>query len=77
MTRYLGRNDILNTKDIEFNSVAISVLWHALPRHNRGQINVGGIGPTPSVGNVKIALSEKIALLLHPRVDVPLSLVVT
>ena len=28
------------------------------------------------VGNVKIALSEKIAILLHPRVDVPYSLVV-
>ena len=27
MTRYLGRNEILNTKYIEFNSVAISVLW--------------------------------------------------
>ncbi len=24
-----------------------------------------------TVGNVKIALSEKIALLLHPHVDVP------
>ena len=32
MTRYLGRNEMLNTKDIEFNSVAISVLWHELPR---------------------------------------------
>ena len=29
------------------------------------------------VGNVKIALSEKIALLLHPHVDIPFSLVVT
>ena len=29
------------------------------------------------VGNVKIALSEKIALLLHPHVDVPCSLVIT
>ena len=27
--------------------------------------------------DVKIALSEKIALLLHPHVDVPCSLVVT
>ena len=32
---------------------------------------------TSTVGNVKIALSEKIVLLLHPRVDVPYSLVVT
>ena len=29
------------------------------------------------VGNVKIALSEKIELLLHRHVDVPCSLVVT
>ena len=29
------------------------------------------------LGNVNIALSEKIALLLHPHVDVPYSLVVT
>ena len=43
MTRYLGRNDILNTKDIEFNIVAISELWHELPRLCRGQINVAGI----------------------------------
>ena len=43
MTRYkIGRNEILNTKDIEFNSVAISVLWHELPRLCRGQINVAG-----------------------------------
>ena len=32
---------------------------------------------TTMVGNVKIALSENIVLLLHPRVDVPYSLVVT
>ena len=43
ITRYLGRNEILNMKDIEFNSVAISVLWHELPRLCRGQINVAGI----------------------------------
>ena len=30
-----------------------------------------------TVGNVKIALPENIALLLHPHVDVPWSLVVT
>ena len=27
MTRYLGRNAILNTKDNEFNTVAISLVW--------------------------------------------------
>ena len=32
---------------------------------------------TPAVGNVKLALPENIALLLHPHVDVPWSLVVT
>ena len=32
---------------------------------------------TTAVGNVKIALPENIALLLHPHVDVPWSLVVT
>ena len=30
-----------------------------------------------TVGNVKIALSEKIALLVHPHVDITLSLAVT
>ena len=30
-----------------------------------------------AVGNVKIALPENVALLLHPHVDVPWSLVVT
>ena len=43
MTRYLGRNEILNTKEIEFNSVAISVLCIELSRLTRGQINVAGI----------------------------------
>ena len=32
---------------------------------------------TSTVGNVKIALSENIALLLNPHVDMPFSLVVT
>ena len=43
MTRYIGKNEILNTKNIKFNSVAISVLWREPPRLCRGQINVGGI----------------------------------
>ena len=38
-----GRNEILNTQGIEFNSVAILVLWHELPRLCHGQINVAGI----------------------------------
>ena len=64
MTRYLGRNEILTTKDNEFKSVAISLLWHEppmlFPRPDlRGR-------HTWTVGNVKIALSENIAFLLHP-----------
>ena len=76
MTRYLGRNEILNTKHIEFNSVVISVLWHEPPMLCRGQINVAGMHTT-AVGNVKLSLSENMALLLHTHVDVPCSLVVT
>ena len=56
------------------NSAAIFPLWHEPHRLCRGQVNVAGI--TEMVGNVKIAMSENIALLLHPRVDVPCSLVV-
>ena len=43
MTRYLGRNEILNTKDNEFDSVAILLFWHEPPMLCRGQINVAGI----------------------------------
>ena len=75
LTRYLGRNDFANAKYNEFNSAAISLLGHPPPMLCRGQINVAGI--TATVEHVKIALSEKIALLLHPHVDVPYSLVVT
>ncbi len=40
MTRYLGRNEILNTKNIEFKSAAIFPVWHELPRlENRRKIN--------------------------------------
>ena len=59
-------------KDNEFNSGAISLLWHAPPMLYRGQFNM-----VDMVGNVKIVLSEHIALLLHPHVDIPFSLVVT
>ena len=58
-------------KDNESNSAAISLLWHALPVLCRGQFNM-----VDMVGNVKIVLSEQIALLLHPHVDIPFSLVV-
>ena len=67
---------ILYAKDNEFNSAAISLLWHlptakSLPRPDlRGR-------HTATVGNVNIALSENIALLLHLHVDVSYSLVVT
>ena len=43
MTRYFGRNKILNTKNNEFNSAAIFPVWHELPVLYRGQINVAGI----------------------------------
>ena len=64
------------TKCIEFNNVAISVLWHELPMLCRGQI-IKRDRYTATIGNVKIALSEKIAFWLHPLVDVHCSLVVT
>ena len=66
----------LNTKDNEFNIAAISLLWHAPPGICRGQFNVADIR-TSTVENVKIALSEQIALLLHPRVDIQFGCYVT
>ena len=35
--------EMLNTKDNEFNSVAILLLWHEPPILCRGQSNVAGI----------------------------------
>ena len=43
MTRYLDRNEILDTKNNEINSAAIFPVWHELPMLHRGQINVAGI----------------------------------
>ena len=43
MTRYLERNDILNTKNNEFNSAAIFPVSHELYVLRCGQINVAGI----------------------------------
>ena len=43
MTRYLGRNEILNMKNNEFNSAAIFPVWHELPVLQRGKINSAGI----------------------------------
>ena len=43
MTRYLGRNEILNTKNNEFDSAVIFPFWHELPGLRCGQINVAGI----------------------------------
>ena len=43
MTRYLGRNEILNTKNSEFNSAAIFPVWHELPRLRCSQISMAGI----------------------------------
>ena len=43
MTRYLGRTEILNTNNNEFNSAAIFPVWHELPMLRRSQINVADI----------------------------------
>ena len=43
MTQYLGGNEILNTKNNEFNSAAIFPVWHGLPMLHSGQINVAGM----------------------------------
>ena len=60
----LGRNKFLNKTYNEVNTAAISLLWHAPPVLCRDR-------HTSTVGNVTIALSEQIALLLHPHVDIP------
>ena len=52
MTRYLGRNEILNTTNNEFKSAAIFPILLELPRLRGGQINVAGIGPTYTAGNL-------------------------
>ena len=43
LTRYLGRNEFANAKDNEFNSAAISLLWHPPAMLFSGQVNVAGI----------------------------------
>ena len=40
MTRYLGRKEISNTKNNEFNDAAMFPVWHELPMLLRDQINV-------------------------------------
>ena len=74
MARYLGRNEILNTKNNEFNSAAIFPVWHELPMLRGGQINVAGIRRRQETLKY---LSGKFVLLLHQHVDVPCSLAVT
>ena len=71
-----GRNEFVNAKDNELNSASISLLWHPPAMLWGVHINVAA-WHTATVGNVKIALSENIALLLHRHVDVPCSLDVT
>ena len=44
MTRYLGRDEILKTKNIESDSAVIFPVWRELPRLRCGQINLAGIG---------------------------------
>ena len=43
MTRCLGRNEILNTKNNEFNDAAMFPVWHELPMLLHGQMNVVGV----------------------------------
>ena len=43
MTRYFGRNGILNTKNNDFNSAVIFAVWHELLMLRCGQINVAGV----------------------------------
>ncbi len=43
MTRYLVRNEILNTKNNEINSAATFLVWHEMPMLHRGHINGAGI----------------------------------
>ena len=38
MTRYLGRNEIVNMKNNEFNSAAIFPVWHELPMLRSGRL---------------------------------------
>ncbi len=42
-TVLIGRNEFENAKDNEFNSAAISLLWHPPPVLCRGQFNVASI----------------------------------
>ena len=64
---------MLNTKDNEFNSVAISLLWHEPPMLCRSYIN----GPAYVDGRKRENSSVwKYHIMVTPTVDVPCSLVV-
>ena len=65
------------TEDGYFDIANANKSW---VRVHGGQSSEFPIYPTTlerTIRNVKIALFEKIVLLLHPRVDVPFGLVVT
>ena len=59
MTRYLGRDEILNTKKNEFNSATIFPVWHELSRLRCGQINVADIHRRQETGKYTVALCLK------------------
>ena len=60
----------MNTKNNEFNSVVIFPIWNESPRLGRS-LPGQRARHTSTVGNVNIALSEKVVLLLHAHVDFP------
>ena len=71
MNAFLGRNDILNSKNNDFYNAAIFPVWH-------GFVAARLTWPAYVDGRkFEITLSEKIALLLQRHVDVPCSLIVT
>ena len=76
LTRYLGgRNEFVNAKDNEFNSAAISLLWHHRQCFAAASLTWPAYGDGRKRENWSVW--KKIVLLLHPRVDVSYSLVVT
>ena len=74
-TILISRNEFVNAKDNEFNREPSR--YFGTHRQCFAAFRLTWLAYSYTVGNVKIALSEKIALLVHRHVDVPCSLVVT
>ena len=63
-------------KGVRFNVISVTRGWVSGGQISRKNLYVTLEWPhTSAVGNVKIVVSEKIVLLLHPRVDIPYRLV--